>query len=304
MRKTLVAGALTLAATMAPAVAQAKDINHDHIPDRWERAYHLSLKVDQSGRDQDHDGLKNRAEFKDHTSPRNSDSDSDGLPDGHDPQPAPPAQGTADTTPEPPHTDTPPPAPEPTSGHVVSYQQSSGFGGVLTLERSNGEKVTAYFGEKTDLECGDATCTKDHLVAGAPVVTAEHAKNDRGYDVWTKVVLAAADGSVTPPPANTPPPTSTPPPAHPLGGTIASYEQSPYFGGTLTITRPNGESVAAWYGDGSDLRCAPSTAVEFQPCTKAALVPGTLAADAQHAVNGGGHDVWTHILLIVPGFSG
>src|SRR5207249_10647799 len=83
MRKTLVAGALALAATVAPAAtASARDINHDRIPDRWERVFHLSLKVDQSKRDQDRDGLKNRAEWLDHTSPRSADTDHDGVTDG------------------------------------------------------------------------------------------------------------------------------------------------------------------------------------------------------------------------------
>ena len=191
MRNTLVAGALALAATMAPATASAKDTNHDRIPDRWERAYHLSLKVDQSKRDQDHDGLKNRGEWRDHTSPRDADTDADGVKDAQDTRPTEPA---ADDSPQPPasHDDAPPPAPAAAAtGHVVSYQQSAGFGGVLTIERPNGERVTAYFGEKTDLECGDAPCTKDHLVAGAQVAAAEHGPNERGYDVWTRVQLVA-----------------------------------------------------------------------------------------------------------------
>src|SRR2546423_15508015 len=82
MRRTLVALALAGAATIVPAAtASAKDINHDRIPDRWERAFHLSLKVDQSKRDQDHDGLKNRAEWLDHTRPRSVDTDHNGVND-------------------------------------------------------------------------------------------------------------------------------------------------------------------------------------------------------------------------------
>lgn len=316
MRKTLIAGALALAATAAPATASAKDTNHDRIPDRWERAYHLSLKVDQSQRDQDHDGLKNRSEWRDHTSPRAADTDRDGVPDAHEDadhdgvpngdDSHPGDQGGAST--ETPHTDG---AQAP--GHVVSYQQSPGFGGFLTLERANGERVTAYFGEKTDLECAagsDATpapCTKEKLVAGAPVAAAEHGPNDHGSDVWTKVVLVTADGSVTPPPTTTPPPATTTPPPAPeakLGGTLLSYEQSPSFGGTLAIQRPNGETVAAWYGDATDLRCAPAADAEYEPCTKAQLTAGVVASDARHAVNAGGHDVWTHLRLIVPGFAG
>ncbi len=68
-----------------PATGMARshgDRNRDRIPDRWERAHHLSLKVNQAKRDQDHDGLRNRAEFLAGTDPRNDDSDDDGTEDG------------------------------------------------------------------------------------------------------------------------------------------------------------------------------------------------------------------------------
>src|ERR687888_1687346 len=58
------------------------DRNHDRIPDRWERAHHLSLRVNQARRDQDHDGLKNRGEFRAQDDPRDDDSDNDGVEDG------------------------------------------------------------------------------------------------------------------------------------------------------------------------------------------------------------------------------
>jgi hypothetical protein len=219
MRKTLIAGALALAATVAPAAAaSAKDINHDRIPDRWERAFHLSLKVDQSGRDQDHDGLKNRDEWLDHTSPRagdtngngvtdaHEDADHDGVPNVDEQQPVEQPHGDAPhgdaphgdaphgDAPhgDPPHGDTP--AGDHAPGHVVSYEQSPGFGGYLALERPNGERVSAYFGEKTDLECAAsadaafAPCTKERLVPGTAVASAEHGSNGHA-DVWTRVYL-------------------------------------------------------------------------------------------------------------------
>ena len=221
MRRTLTAGAAVIAAVaMQAAPALAKDANHDHLPDGWERAYHLSLHVNQANKDQDHDGLRNRGEFHDGTSPRDADSDNDGVKDladhhdgdaqppapvepGSDPQPNPeperqdPAPQPQDPAPEhqdpqePEHQEPQPPTPEPQPGvaHIVSYTQSPGFGGFLVIERANGEQVTSYFGEKTDLECSDAPCTKDHLVAGAVVVSAEHGINPYGHDVWTKVVL-------------------------------------------------------------------------------------------------------------------
>jgi hypothetical protein len=75
-------GALALLAL--PAVAAAKDRNHDHIPDRWEKGHHLSLQVNQAGRDQDSDHLRNRAEFEAGDNPRDDDSDGDGVMDGEE----------------------------------------------------------------------------------------------------------------------------------------------------------------------------------------------------------------------------
>lgn len=63
---------------------KATDRNRDGIPDTWERHFKLSLKVNQARRDQDKDGLNNRAEFLARTNPRSNDSDGDGTPDGQE----------------------------------------------------------------------------------------------------------------------------------------------------------------------------------------------------------------------------
>jgi hypothetical protein len=105
--------------------------------------------------------------------------------------PAPPA--TEPVKPAPPADSGPPPA----LFALTSYDQSPGFGGMLTLQRiSNGEQVPAYFGEHTDLRCwytgGPApakleTCTKDHLIPGTQVAEAAHEINaSSGADVWTQ----------------------------------------------------------------------------------------------------------------------
>jgi hypothetical protein len=77
---TVLTAFAALAALAAPS--QARDRNHDRIGDRWEHKHHLSLKVNQARRDQDHDGLKNRGEFRAQTDPRDDDSDNDGVEDG------------------------------------------------------------------------------------------------------------------------------------------------------------------------------------------------------------------------------
>lgn len=72
---------LLLVALVGTAEAKRKDRNHDRIPDRWEKRHHLSLKVKQTHRDQDHDGLVNIGEFRSRTDPRDADSDNDGIED-------------------------------------------------------------------------------------------------------------------------------------------------------------------------------------------------------------------------------
>jgi hypothetical protein len=66
----------------AIATASAKDRNHDRIPDSWEKANKLSLKVNQAKRDQDKDNLGNRGEYQAGDDPRDADTDNDGTPDG------------------------------------------------------------------------------------------------------------------------------------------------------------------------------------------------------------------------------
>ncbi|MGE5282041.1 MAG: hypothetical protein ACM3N0_06935 [Chloroflexota bacterium] len=85
-RNVLIFAAIAVLGLALPGIAAAKarDRNHDRIPDRWEKRHHLSLKVNQARRDQDHDHLRNRAEFQAGTNPRNPDSDGDGIPDGEE----------------------------------------------------------------------------------------------------------------------------------------------------------------------------------------------------------------------------
>src|SRR3954471_20137853 len=76
------AAALALMALPAAALARSHDRNHDGIPDKWERHFHLSLKHNDAKGDPDHDGLSNKGEFKNRTNPRDADTDNDGLDDG------------------------------------------------------------------------------------------------------------------------------------------------------------------------------------------------------------------------------
>jgi hypothetical protein len=111
--------ALLAVAATGSAHNGSGDRNHDRIPDRWERAYHLSLKVNQARRDQDHDGLRNRAEFLAGTNPRSDDSDDDGTDDGDE-----------------------------GAGTVTSFTN-----GVLVVHLFNGDDVKGTVDDRTEIEC-------------------------------------------------------------------------------------------------------------------------------------------------------
>src|SRR4051794_34234861 len=117
--KTITGGiALTLLLT-GSAQASGRDRNHDRLPDRWERSHHLSLHVNQARRDQDHDGLDNRGEYRAGLNPRDRDSDDDGVSDGRE------------------H-----------AGTVASFS-----GGVLKISLAGGGSLTAAVTAATEIEC-------------------------------------------------------------------------------------------------------------------------------------------------------
>lgn len=114
-----VASAAILAFSSSAMANGQRDRNHDRIPDRWERANHLSLKVNQAKRDQDHDGLRNRAEYLAGTNPRNDDTDDDGTEDGAE-----------------------------DAGTITSFTA-----GVLTIHLFNGDDVKGTVDASTEIEC-------------------------------------------------------------------------------------------------------------------------------------------------------
>jgi hypothetical protein len=145
------AAAALLALGVAPG-ANAKrahrasaDRNHDRIPDSWERSNHLSLRVNQAKRDQDHDGLRNLQEYQAGDNPRSADTDGDGTDDG--------AEG---------------------AGKVKSFD-----GTTLTITLFNGDDVTATLDPTTELECSGAG---DQSSAGSTARTASDDQNDNETD--------------------------------------------------------------------------------------------------------------------------
>lgn len=99
--------------------AHFADRNHDRIPDSWERKFHLSLRVNQARRDQDHDGLDNMQEFKARLNPRSADSNGDGVPDGQQ-----------------------------DAGTIASFT-----GGILTINLFGGDSVHGTVDPNTEIEC-------------------------------------------------------------------------------------------------------------------------------------------------------
>jgi hypothetical protein len=121
-RRTILGIALLLVAALAIAgPAAAKDRNDDRIPDRWEKRHDLSLKVKQTRRDQDRDGLKNMDEFRSDSDPREDDSDDDGTEDGDE-----------------------------NAGVITAFD-----GETLTIDLFGGGSVTGTVDESTEVKCGE-----------------------------------------------------------------------------------------------------------------------------------------------------
>jgi hypothetical protein len=117
----LALGALALLAM--PGLAAAKDRNHDHIPDKWEKRHHLSLKTNQAHKNQDGDRLRNRAEFLAGDNPRDADSNDDGVMDGED-----------------------------NAGTIASFDSESGK---LVIDLFGGETVSGLVNQGTEIKCED-----------------------------------------------------------------------------------------------------------------------------------------------------
>jgi hypothetical protein len=117
----LVLGAIAI--FVLPGLASAKDGNGDRIPDRWEKRHHLSLKVDQTRRDQDGDRLRNLAEFRAGDNPRDRDSDDDGVMDGQE-----------------------------NAGTIASFDAASGK---LTLDLFGSDTISGLVTDRTRIKCED-----------------------------------------------------------------------------------------------------------------------------------------------------
>jgi hypothetical protein len=147
--KVFVVAALGALAMLAlPAVAAAKDRNHDHIPDRWEKRHHLSLHRNQAKLDQDRDHLRNRAEFLAGDNPRNADTDNDGVMDGNE-----------------------------NAGTIQSFDQETGK---LTIALFGGDTISGLVTEGTEIECSNHSASASDEGDGSSSDHEEQAGDDEG----------------------------------------------------------------------------------------------------------------------------
>jgi hypothetical protein len=149
--KVFVVAALGALAMLAlPAVAAAKDRNHDRIPDRWEKRHHLSLHRNQARMDQDRDHLRNRAEFLAGDNPRDADTDDDGVMDGNE-----------------------------NAGTIQSFNQETGK---LTISLFGGDTISGLVTEGTEVECDDHSASVSSEGDGSSSDHEEQSGDDEGEE--------------------------------------------------------------------------------------------------------------------------
>lgn len=189
---TIVFSAFLIAALAATAQAAPRDANRDGIPDRWERKHHLSLKSDQSRKDQDHDGVANLCEHQAGTSPRRKDSDRDRRRDGAEDSDRDRLTNASESRS---HSDCGDRDSDDDglrdddegSGIIVSFEN-----GVLTIKTFDGETLSGTVDELTKIECG---CHDDAASSGpGRSVTVAHDGEDESGDDGERDNRSEEDG--------------------------------------------------------------------------------------------------------------
>lgn len=147
----LVLTALALLLFPAGAQAKSRDRDHDKLPDKWEKRFHISTHSKSGRRDMDHDGLNNRNEYRFKTNPRRADSDRDGIEDGDE-----------------------------RAGRITSFDAASGR---LVIDLANGTSVTGLVSSGTEIECEHARARASREgSSGSGRGDDDHGDDDRGDD--------------------------------------------------------------------------------------------------------------------------
>jgi hypothetical protein len=144
---------LTLGALAVPGVAVAKDMDHDGLPDRWERRHGLSTHHNSAGRDNDRDRVDNRNEYREHTDPRDRDSDNDRKRDGAEDADRDKLRNAAEDA-----TGNDPVDPDTDDDGVPDGREHAGViesfeEGRLTIDLSNGDVLRGLVTDETRVKC-------------------------------------------------------------------------------------------------------------------------------------------------------
>ncbi|HEY0633128.1 MAG TPA: hypothetical protein VGC98_13815 [Thermoleophilaceae bacterium] len=160
--KLLLFGVVLAALLAMPGAAMAKsrDRDHDKLPDKWEKKFHLSTHKNNANGDPDHDGLTNLGEFRSRTNPRDADTNNNGVNDANDDQDK---DGVDNQEEMQEHTN---PCDrdsdndgvndgEETIGTVASFvaDSTNPNTGVLTITLKNGSSVSGRVDSTTEIEC-------------------------------------------------------------------------------------------------------------------------------------------------------
>lgn len=147
--------AVAMALLAVPAASQARDRDHDGLPDKWEKKFHLSTHKNSANADSDRDHVDNGNEYRERTSPRRKDSNRNGRPDGREDRDRDHLNnaGEDSTGNDPVDKDTDndgTPDGQEQAGVVTEYDTTTG---ALTINLSNGGSVTAKVTDNTEIEC-------------------------------------------------------------------------------------------------------------------------------------------------------
>ena len=160
--KLLLFGVVLAALLAVPgaAMARSRDRDHDKLPDKWEKKFHLSTHKKNAKGDPDHDGLNNLGEFRAGTNPRDPDTDNDGVNDANDDQDNDGVDNADEmaehTNPRDADTDNDGVMDgEETIGTVASFTEDSpGSGaGVLTITLNDQSTESGRVDQSTEIEC-------------------------------------------------------------------------------------------------------------------------------------------------------
>jgi hypothetical protein len=155
---------LALGALALPGAAAAKDKDRDGLPDRWERRHGLSTKHNSAGRDNDRDRVDNRNELRQHTDPRDGDSDNDRKRDGAEDADRDRLRNAAEDA-----TGNDPVDPDTDDDGVPDGREHAGVirsldeEGRLTIGLSNGDVLRGWVTDETRVKCtSEAQAEKEY----------------------------------------------------------------------------------------------------------------------------------------------